>query len=157
MEFCQSLFGEEVSVSSVFNKDEMIDVTSCTRGHGYQGSYPVGCTRLPKKTHRGLRKDVCTERGIQPAFSGKCAVQVNPVSITETFSMNNTEGKEMTKRRARRWKVRSERRKPSTMSSKALSRNKQVRLCGDMQIVVKTLTWQDDYVRCRRPATPSSM
>ena len=60
VEFCQSLFGKEVSVSSVFNKDEMIDVTSCTRGHGYQGSYPLGCTRLPKKTHRGLRKDVCT-------------------------------------------------------------------------------------------------
>ena len=60
VEFCQSLFGKEVSVSSVFNKDEMIDVTSCTRGHGYQGSYPLGCTRLPKKTHRALRKDVCT-------------------------------------------------------------------------------------------------
>ena len=47
-------------VVQLFNKDEMIDVTSCTRGHGYQGSYPLGCTRLPKKTHRGLRKDVCT-------------------------------------------------------------------------------------------------
>ena len=55
VEFYQSLFGKEVSVSSVFNKDEMIDVTSCTRGHGYKGSYPLGC-----KTHRGLKKDVCT-------------------------------------------------------------------------------------------------
>ena len=49
-----------VSVSSMFNKDEMIDVTSCNRGHGYQGSYPLGCTRLPKKTHHAPRKDVCT-------------------------------------------------------------------------------------------------
>ena len=28
VEFCESLFGKEVSVSSVFNKDEMIDVSS---------------------------------------------------------------------------------------------------------------------------------
>ena len=97
------------------------------------------------------------ERGIQPAFSGKCAVQVNPISIIETFSMNSTEGKEMTKRRARRWKVRSERRKPSTMSSKALSRNKQVRLCGDNADRRQDVDWQDNYIRCRRPATPSMM
>ena len=29
------------------------------------------------------------ERGIQPAFSDKCPVQVNPVSITETFNMRH--------------------------------------------------------------------
>ena len=28
VEFCESLFGKEVFVSSVFNKDEMIDVSS---------------------------------------------------------------------------------------------------------------------------------
>ena len=60
VEFYRSLFGKEVSVFSVFDKDETIDVTSCTRGHGYKGSYPLGYTRLPKKTHRGLKKDVCT-------------------------------------------------------------------------------------------------
>ena len=34
------------------------------------------------------------ERGIQPASSGKCAVQVNLVSITKTFNMKCMEGKE---------------------------------------------------------------
>ena len=47
-------------VETVFNKDEMIDVTSCTRGHGYKGSYSLRCPRWPKKTHRAVRKDVCT-------------------------------------------------------------------------------------------------
>ena len=31
------------------------------------------------------------ERGIQLAFSGKCSVQVNQVSITETFNVKNME------------------------------------------------------------------
>ena len=118
-----------MSVSSVFNKDEMmIDVTSCTRGHGYQDSYPLGCTRLPKKTHRGLRKDVCTGTW----HSARVQWQVRRAS---QYDFHHG-GKEMTKRRARRWKVRSERRKPSTMSSKANRSDCVV----TMQIVVKTLT-----------------
>ena len=35
-------------VKTVINKDEMIDVISCTRGSRLQGScYPLVCTRLP--------------------------------------------------------------------------------------------------------------
>ena len=43
------------------------------------------------KTHRGLRKVRVLERGIQLAFIGKCSVQVNQVSITETFNVKNME------------------------------------------------------------------
>jgi len=60
VDFCQSLFEKEVPVSSVFAKDEMIDVIGCTRGHGFKGVVSRwGCTRLPRKTHRGLRKVAC--------------------------------------------------------------------------------------------------
>ena len=68
------------------------------------------------------------ERGIQHVSSGKCPVQVNQVSITEAFNL------------ARRRKVCSERRKPSAMLDKALSRNRQNRLRCAVQIFVKTLT-----------------
>jgi len=55
-----SLFEKEVPVSTVFNQNEMIDTICVTRGKGYSG--PVsrwGVRRLPRKTHRGLRRVAC--------------------------------------------------------------------------------------------------
>jgi len=58
--FAKSLFEKEVSVDSVFAKDENIDVIGVTKGHGYEGvTTRWGVTRLPRKTHRGLRKVAC--------------------------------------------------------------------------------------------------
>jgi len=58
--FAKSLFEKSVSVSSVFSKDEMIDVIGVTKGKGYEGvTTRWGVTRLPRKTHRGLRKVAC--------------------------------------------------------------------------------------------------
>jgi len=38
----------------------MIDIIGTTRGHGYEGVITRwGVTRLPRKTHRGLRKVAC--------------------------------------------------------------------------------------------------
>ena len=40
--------------------NEMIDTIAITRGHGVQGVIQRwGVTRLPRKTHRGLRKVAC--------------------------------------------------------------------------------------------------
>lgn len=40
--------------------NEMIDTIAITRGHGVQGVVQRwGVTRLPRKTHRGLRKVAC--------------------------------------------------------------------------------------------------
>lgn len=37
--------------------NEMIDAISITKGHGYEGvTHRWGVRRLPRKTHRGLRK-----------------------------------------------------------------------------------------------------
>jgi large subunit ribosomal protein L3e len=58
--FAKELLERQVPVSSVFNKDEMIDVLGVTRGHGYEGvTTRWGVSRLPRKTHRGLRKVAC--------------------------------------------------------------------------------------------------
>ena len=59
-------------VETVFNKNEMIDVIGCTRGHGYKGVV----TRWSAPGCRGSHIVVSgrmrvLERGIQPAFSGK--------------------------------------------------------------------------------------
>ena len=53
---------EEVKsqVETVFNKDEMIDVNSCTKGHSYKCCHSLRCPRLSRKTHRSLRKNACT-------------------------------------------------------------------------------------------------
>merc|ERR1712194_343656 len=60
VDFAKSLFEKEVTVDSVFNKDENIDVIGVTKGRGYEGvTTRWGVTRLPRKTHRGLRKVAC--------------------------------------------------------------------------------------------------
>ena len=44
-------------MDSIFNKDEMLDTIAITRGRGTEGVVARwGVTRLPRKTHRGLRK-----------------------------------------------------------------------------------------------------
>lgn len=54
------LFEKKVPVDSVFSKDDMIDVIGVTKGKGYEGvTTRWGVTRLPRKTHRGLRKVGC--------------------------------------------------------------------------------------------------
>eukprot|EP00475_Leptophrys_vorax_P035566 TRINITY_DN586_c0_g1_i1.p2 TRINITY_DN586_c0_g1~~TRINITY_DN586_c0_g1_i1.p2 ORF type:complete len:390 (-),score=39.73 TRINITY_DN586_c0_g1_i1:371-1540(-) len=54
------LFEKAVPIDAVFNKDEMIDTIAITTGHGNEGVvHRWGVTRLPRKTHRGLRKVAC--------------------------------------------------------------------------------------------------
>ncbi|XP_075230682.1 large ribosomal subunit protein uL3-like isoform X1 [Lycorma delicatula] len=49
-----------VPVSNVFSPDEMIDVIGVTKGKGYKGVTSRWHTKkLPRKTHKGLRKVAC--------------------------------------------------------------------------------------------------
>jgi large subunit ribosomal protein L3e len=58
--YAKSLFEKEVNVGDVFAKDENIDVLGATKGRGTEGVVTRwGVTRLPRKTHRGLRKVAC--------------------------------------------------------------------------------------------------
>ncbi|CAD7930137.1 unnamed protein product [Amoebophrya sp. A25] len=60
VEFCRNLFEKEVRVNSVFQQSEMIDIIGVTKGRGTDGVVTRwGVTRLPRKTHRGLRKVAC--------------------------------------------------------------------------------------------------
>lgn len=53
-------FEKTVSVDNVFEQNEMIDVIAVTRGHGFEGvTHRWGTKKLPRKTHRGLRKVAC--------------------------------------------------------------------------------------------------
>jgi len=55
-----ALFERQVPVDTVFSKNEMCDAISITKGRGYEGVVTRwGVTRLPRKTHRGLRKVAC--------------------------------------------------------------------------------------------------
>ncbi|RSH79013.1 60S ribosomal protein L3 [Apiotrichum porosum] len=60
VEFAKANFEKTVDVTSVFEKDECIDLIAVTKGKGYSGVISRwGVTRLPRKTHRGLRKVAC--------------------------------------------------------------------------------------------------
>jgi len=60
IEWAREHMEKQVPVTSVFEKDEMIDVIGVTKGKGF-----AGCTsrwhtkKLPRKTHKGLRKVAC--------------------------------------------------------------------------------------------------
>jgi len=58
--FAYGLLEQSIPVSKVFSQDDMIDVIGITKGKGYEGvTTRWGTTRLPRKTHKGLRKVAC--------------------------------------------------------------------------------------------------
>jgi large subunit ribosomal protein L3e len=58
--FAEKLFEKAVAVKDVFAEGEKIDVAAATKGHGFEGVIARwGVRRLPRKTHRGLRKVAC--------------------------------------------------------------------------------------------------
>jgi len=60
LDFGLGLFEKPVSVDAVFAQDDMIDVIGVTKGHGFEGvTTRWGTRRLPRKTHKGLRKVAC--------------------------------------------------------------------------------------------------
>jgi len=60
VDFGYALFEKSVPVEAIFKTSEMIDVIGVTKGHGYEGvTARWGTRRLPRKTHKGLRKVAC--------------------------------------------------------------------------------------------------
>lgn len=60
VDFGYGLFEKTVPVDTVFTTGEMVDICGVTKGHGFQGVIKRwGVRRLPRKTHRGLRKVAC--------------------------------------------------------------------------------------------------
>jgi len=53
-------FERTVDINCVFEQDEMIDIIGVTKGHGFEGvTHRWGTKKLPRKTHKGLRKVAC--------------------------------------------------------------------------------------------------
>uniref|UniRef100_A0A8C6DZH0 60S ribosomal protein L3 n=1 Tax=Moschus moschiferus TaxID=68415 RepID=A0A8C6DZH0_MOSMO len=60
LDWARERLEQQVPVSQVFGQDEMIDVIGVTKGKGYKGVTSRWHTKkLPRKTHRGLRKVAC--------------------------------------------------------------------------------------------------
>lgn len=60
VDFALALLEKPIPVKSVFANNEMIDTIGVTKGRGTEGVVTRwGVTRLPRKTHRGLRKVAC--------------------------------------------------------------------------------------------------
>jgi len=60
VEFGLKLFESAIPVDTVFQQSEVVDCIGVTRGHGFEGViHRWGVTRLPRKTHKGLRKVAC--------------------------------------------------------------------------------------------------
>lgn len=60
VDFALGLLEKDIPVKSVFADNEMIDTIGVTKGRGTEGVVTRwGVTRLPRKTHRGLRKVAC--------------------------------------------------------------------------------------------------
>jgi len=53
-------FESVISITDVFEQNEMIDVIAVSKGKGFKGvTYRWGTKKLPRKTHKGLRKVAC--------------------------------------------------------------------------------------------------
>ncbi|KAJ3192942.1 60S ribosomal protein L3 [Irineochytrium annulatum] len=60
VDWAKNHFEKTVPVTSVFEQNEMIDVIGVTKGHGFTGVVARwGVKKLPRKTHKGLRKVAC--------------------------------------------------------------------------------------------------
>ena len=60
VKFAREHFEKPVTINQIFAQDEMIDAIGVTKGRGYKGVTSRWHTRkLPRKTHKGLRKVAC--------------------------------------------------------------------------------------------------
>lgn len=60
VDFAKGLLEKEVRAKQVFTDFEHIDVIGATKGHGFTGVIKrFGVRKLPRKTHRGLRRVGC--------------------------------------------------------------------------------------------------
>merc|ERR1719423_346939 len=60
VDYARNLLEKQVPVANVFSQDEMIDVIGVNKGHGEKGVTSRWHTKkLPRKTHKGLRKVAC--------------------------------------------------------------------------------------------------
>lgn len=72
VDWAKGHFEKDVEISSVFEQDEVIDIIGVTKGKGFEGvTHRWGTKKLPRKTHKGLRKVACIGKYFTLFFSRK--------------------------------------------------------------------------------------
>merc|ERR1711863_37207 len=102
VDFARELFEKKVPIKSTFAKDEMIDIIGVTKGKGFKGVTSRWHTKkLPRKTHKGLRKVACigawhpsriqytVARAGQKGFHHRCEINKKIYRIGEGFKMKD--------------------------------------------------------------------
>jgi len=60
VDFAYNLFEKNIPVEAVFHENQSLDVIAVTKGKGFKGVVSRwGVRKLPRKTHKGLRKVAC--------------------------------------------------------------------------------------------------
>jgi len=60
VKFATDLLEKPIAVDGVFAQDELVDAVSVNKGYGFKGVVSRwGVKKLPRKTHKGLRKVAC--------------------------------------------------------------------------------------------------
>lgn len=60
IKFATALFEKNIPIGQVFRQNEMVDLIGVSKGKGVEGvTTRWGTARLPRKTHKGLRKVAC--------------------------------------------------------------------------------------------------
>lgn len=60
VDFAREHFEKQIPIEQVFQQDELIDTIGVTKGRGFKGVTSRWHTKkLPRKTHKGLRKVAC--------------------------------------------------------------------------------------------------
>ncbi|RKO96971.1 hypothetical protein CXG81DRAFT_23734 [Caulochytrium protostelioides] len=60
VEWVKEHLEKALPIADTFEQDEMVDLIGVTKGHGFEGvTHRWGTKKLPRKTHKGLRKVAC--------------------------------------------------------------------------------------------------
>jgi len=58
--FAHGLFEKQIPIETIFQQSQMIDIIGVSKGKGFEGvTSRWGTRKLPRKTHKGLRKVAC--------------------------------------------------------------------------------------------------
>merc|ERR1712168_1482424 len=102
VDFAQGLLEKSISIRDLFADDDNVDCIGVTQGHGRKGvTSRWGTKKLPRKTHRGLRKVACigawhparvsytVARGGQKGYHHRTEINKKIYDIRDGFHMKD--------------------------------------------------------------------
>lgn len=102
VDFATGLFEQSINVTDIFAENQNLDCIGVTQGHGRKGvTSRWGTKKLPRKTHRGLRKVACigawhparvsytVARGGQKGYHHRVEINKKIYRVGEGFKTEN--------------------------------------------------------------------